>query len=165
MENQEWRPIPKFERYQISNFGIIKNDKGNIVKPRMHHKGYLKIELFGNGKRSAFFIHRIVAQVFIPNPENLPQVNHKKGIKHDNRASELEWCTQSYNAKHSFEIGLRTNIGDKNPSAILSSKEVLEIRSLSLGWCGFTKNMLASKYGVSFATIKDIRSRKSWSHI
>lgn len=73
-----------------------------ILKPFDDSRGYLRVSLNGKSVK----IHRIIAQMFVPNPQNLPVVNHKKGNKHDNRASQLEWVTYSENTQHAYAIGL-----------------------------------------------------------
>lgn len=95
--------------YEISNYGRVRNNKtGNILKPRINDNGYLQITLSlgGRNKKHTFKIHRLVAQLFIPNPDNLPQINHIDGDKLNNRVDNLEWCDQSYNIRHGFALGL-----------------------------------------------------------
>ena len=70
-------------------------------------KGYLGVRIYKNLKGKTFKIHRLVAQAFIPNPNNLLQVNHIDGDKENNRVDNLEWCTCEENMKHSYKIGLR----------------------------------------------------------
>lgn len=112
-----WKDIKNYESlYQISNTGKVKSIKRNIIlKPSKNRKGYLHVILFKNGKTKVGRIHRLVAETFIPNPYNKPQVNHVNCIKTDNRVENLEWNTQSENQKHAFANGLQTNIGNNNP--------------------------------------------------
>lgn len=116
MRKEIWKRIINFEDYEISNFGRIKsfkNGKEIIKSNRKVGDGYLQISLYKEGKYKQFLVHRIVALYFIPNPENKPEVNHKKGIKTDNRAWMLEWITKSENEKHAHKLGLKTPINKK----------------------------------------------------
>lgn len=124
LENEIWKDIPDFGGfYQISNFGRIKSKDrmfngrlflGKIKKicetsKRKNSKqGYLCTRMKDlNGKSHCLYIHRLVAETFIPNPENKPTVNHKDGNKHNNNVKNLEWCTFSENNKHAIENHLR----------------------------------------------------------
>lgn len=98
-----WRDIEDTDgKYQISNLGRIKSfhrDKTNgyIMKAFADKKGYLFVVLRFNGRYKRYSVHRLVATAFIPNPDNLPQVNHKDEDKSNNRVDNLEWCTNHYN--------------------------------------------------------------------
>ena len=98
-----WKDIPGYETlYQVSNFGRVKSyerngTKGGILKPTKNKLGYMRIGLSKSNKKNYFSVHRLVALTFIPNPYNLPIINHKNEIKHDNRVENLEWCTHEYN--------------------------------------------------------------------
>lgn len=99
-------------KYQVSDQGRIRSmnyrhtGETRVMKPVYDTDGYQRIMLYKNGVGTMFKVHRLVAIHFIPNPENKPEVNHKHGIKDDNRASELEWNTTSENQKHAFDTGL-----------------------------------------------------------
>lgn len=111
-----WAYIDGYPNYQVSDLGrvrsfrILKGDgttKEIILKQNII-KGYHNVTLYKGTERNNARVNRLVAIAFIPNPENKPQVNHKRGLKFDNRAIELEWSTCSENAQHAYDIGLRS---------------------------------------------------------
>lgn len=109
MKKEIWKDIKGYEGlYQVSNIGRIKSFKRNesIMQPNDNGKGYLQVGLTKNGKRSYFKIHRLVAEVFIPNPDNKPEVNHIDGNKKNNTVENLEWCTTKENCQHRQKTGL-----------------------------------------------------------
>lgn len=112
-----WRPIKGHENYEVSNKGNIRSkDKivttkagwtfkssGRVLKPWKCKPGYLMVQLTNNKRE---MVHRLVAKVFIPNPDNKPMINHLNGDKTDNRVENLEWVTSSENVLHAKETGL-----------------------------------------------------------
>jgi len=169
MEQEIWKDIPRYEGYYMaSNLGRIKSIKrqgspGNIRKPRLQHKGYLKLNLNKNGNGKMEFVARLIAKTFIPNPENYNQVNHINGIKIDNRAHNLEWCNNSQNRLHAFKIGLINKpVGELNSNAKLTRKEVNEIRSFHKR---YSLQELSKMYNISTQQIRNIVLNKSWKHI
>ena len=112
-----WRDIKGTNGYyQVSSWGRVKSvdrciigsdgrqimRKGKLLSPYITKKGYLKVALClnNNGENTKFRIHRLVAEAFIPNPQNLPEVNHIDGNKINNSVTNLEWCTGEYNREH-----------------------------------------------------------------
>jgi hypothetical protein len=96
------------EVYSTSyNFRWNTDGKFRKMKPQEHRQGYLLVKLYKNGKGRKFKIHRLVSEIYIPNPNNLPQVNHIDGDKSNNHVSNLEWCTPSHNIKHAYNTGLK----------------------------------------------------------
>lgn len=99
-ENKEiWKPYPDNPKYLVSNYGRVKNKNGNILTPAISKKGYLHVCLYYNNRydKKTIRIHRLVAETFIPNPNNYKEVNHINSIRTDNRVENLEWCTRKYN--------------------------------------------------------------------
>ena len=102
MENNEvWKDIEGYEgHYQVSDYGRVKSvkfGKERILRSRRDGCGYLQVILCKNGEMKTFRIHRIVAQAFILNPNNLPELNHKDEDKTNNSVQNLEWCDRKYN--------------------------------------------------------------------
>lgn len=104
-----WKDIPNYENlYQVSNQGNVKSVcSSKMLKSSPNNCGYYKVELYKNKKSKVFYVHRLVAISFIPNPENKKQVNHIDGNKANNNVSNLEWCTASENQIHAINHNLR----------------------------------------------------------
>jgi hypothetical protein len=106
-----WKVIENHPNYEVSNMAQVRNIKtGKLLSPYDDGSGYLRVKLDGRCER----LHILVAVAFVPNPdpENKTIVNHKKGKKHDCRASQLEWVTQQENIQHAWDLGLcRCNSG------------------------------------------------------
>lgn len=127
-------------------------------------KGYrrLKIKL-NTGQSKSYLVHRLVALTFIPNPENKPFVNHKNGIKDDNRVENLEWVTSKENQEHAFLIGLKSNTGTENPRNVLSEEDVINIYTQLLE--GARVSDLAKRWGLARSAISSIKSKQNWIHL
>lgn len=140
--------------YLITEQGeIINRRNGRKLKPQPNGKGYLRISIGGKLQ----FIHRLVAQIYIPNPENKPQINHKDGNRLNNCVDNLEWVTNQENRNHAVKNRLHL-CGEDCPWAKLTQKDVDFIRLHT----EFTAKELAKKFNVSVPTIRTIRQGKSW---
>lgn len=174
---EQWVPIKDYEGlYEISNLGRLKSfcrwgnwmHKGDFyMKVQLFNKkGYLISGLSKEQKQTKKSIHRLVALHFIPNPDNLPQVNHnsESGDKTDNRFWMLQWCTNDQNREHAIENGLyfKGLKGESHYLSKLTEKEVLEIRELQ---STKTRLELCAIYNVSVTAIRFIQIRKTWTHI
>lgn len=109
--NEIWKNIKDFEMYQVSNYGRVKSLRNNIIlkKNVNSSNGYEQVTLHNKGYVKTFSVHRLVAEAFLKNPQNLPQVNHRNEIKTDNKVeivngrvvyTNLEWCDAKYNANY-----------------------------------------------------------------
>lgn len=166
-----WLHINGYKNYMISNYGRVKNinykSKGieKILEPTENSYGYLYVRLYENTKTKQFSIHRLVAYAFIENPYSKPQVNHINGIKTDNRAINLEWCSNKENSDHAWNNGLKENVinsatGENNGSCKLSDSDCDNIRAkYSEG--NITQRMLAREFNCTQAQISNIINKKS----
>ena len=112
MKKEYWKPVVGYEgHYQVSNFGRVKSIKFGkeiILKPRKDKCGYYSVVLYKNGIVKKYYVHRLVAEAFIPNPNNLPCVNHKDENKLNNSVDNLEWCDRLYNVRYGTGIERRS---------------------------------------------------------
>lgn len=175
-----WKKISKFNnQYEISNKGRIRSTykvlfrsngrkhtrRSKVLKPDIKHSGYAIGAVCVDKKMISYKVHRLVAELFIPNPKNKETVNHKNGIKHDNRVENLEWATRKEQSVHARDNGLTTILrGSDIGNSVLKEYQVIEIRTKFKPRV-YTRKMLAEEYGVKECTIKDILHRRSWKHL
>jgi hypothetical protein len=103
-----YREIPSHPSYFVNNFGVVKNCKGRTLKPHKHNLGYFRVGLNRdeNGTQIKVYVHRLVAEAFVDNPDNKKYINHIDGVKHNNYYENLEWVTSSENQRHAINTGL-----------------------------------------------------------
>lgn len=113
--------------YEVSSYGRIKSikfSKIKYIKPKQNHGGYLEVLLYNkDGKRKTARVHRLVAEAFVPNPKNLPEVNHIDGDKTNNYINNLEWTSRSRNQKHAYKTGLMGSTTTIKNRAITNGKK------------------------------------------
>ena len=165
-----WKPVPNYPGYEVSNTGLFRsyfNNAGRIidrprpVKQNVTDRGYFRIALRKNKKQKIWFSHRVVALAFIGPIPTGKQVNHKNGIKSDNRPENLEYVSQSENNKHAYKTGLRSVRGNQSPVRKIDESVAIEIKYKENG----PQKHIAKKYGISASQVCNIKSGRSWSHI
>lgn len=141
--------------YEITREGQVINKKtGRVLKPQPNDKGYGRVQI----GRKFYFVHRLVAELYVTNPDGKPQVNHINGDKTDNRADNLEWVTNKENRSHAVKKGLHPK-GEDCPWHKLTEDDVLYIRENPLG---LMQKELAEMFGVKPSTISGIVTRRTW---
>lgn len=174
---EEWKDISGYEgRYQVSSMGRVKSlarvshreyqgdlpVSEKILSASNNGYGYLRLGLTKECKVTSRVVHRLVAKAFVPNPENKPEVNHINGIKTDNRAVNLEWCTKSENQAHSHKIGLRCFKGEGAPRHKITTAQAIEIK---YNCAGLKLSEVSELYGICKAAASSIRNGKTWKDI
>lgn len=175
-----WKKVPGYEGYyEASSFGRIRSVdrfvdhkingrtmyRGKVISTRLSiPSGYLHVGLTVHGKSKSYTVHRLIMYAFHGKDEK-SQINHKNGIKTDNRVENLEYCTQSQNIKHAYDTGLMRGhkmYGSKGSTALLTTAQVNEIRDrYSRG--GITQKEIAKKYGVCRHTILNIIKKHTYA--
>lgn len=181
---EEWRDIEGYEGlYQVSEGGNVRsldrlvkgsyNSKGKCLRKgrvlaKCTSRGYVIVILCNSGVNSTRQVHRLVAEAFIPNPNNFPFVLHGDDNPINNCISNLRWGTHQDNVNDMFERG-RSNkaTGSNHGNSILSEKDVLEIRKLLLLSRDVrgSQESIGRKFNVSGSVISNIKSKKTWRHI
>ena len=147
------KEIKGFPGYYVSRDGKVYGKNG-AIKPQNNKRGYTHVLLCRDGKRYTKTIHRLIANAFVDNPKNKPQVNHKNGDKKDNRAGNLEWVTPKENSVHAMKAGkMKTK---------LTHEQVNEIRLIAKN---HTRRELAKMYSCSHGHITQIVNlkRRQWA--
>lgn len=158
-KENNWKDIPNFEGYKVNEFGQIKSfkryPKGKLIKPYTDKDGYLCASLRVNNKSKAIKVHRAVALAFLPNPNNLPQVNHKNCHKKDNELCNLEWVSNTENQRHAWMNDRKTiKLTVENVKLI---KELLKQ--------GKTNTEISKMFEVDQTTISNIKTGKIWKKV
>lgn len=173
---EQWKPIPGYEGYyEVSDYGNVKSlarigkrkdgtpnpIKEKILKPCVNSNGYYYLNLCKDGNTKNVRVHRLVAISFL-NSSDL-QVNHRNGIKTDNRLENLEWVSRSDNSKHAYALGLNKRIaGEKHPFSKLTQDQANEIRRKYVRW-KYPMMKLAEEYNVNDSIIRRIVKNRSYA--
>jgi hypothetical protein len=168
LENSKevWKDIPGLEgRYQASNFGGIRScidGRIRVRKTAANRQGYIVLPIKdAQGKYFTKYVHRLIALAFIPNPVRLKDVNHKNGIKSDNRIENLEWCSRQYNVRHAYDTGLNKPLsGFDNPNNKLDKEQIISIFNDNR-----TTDQICDAFKISTALVIQIKNGSAWSSI
>lgn len=149
--NEEWKVALGYPDYKVSNLGRVCNKTGKILKPAKcggaDGRSYYTVKLSKNGECKNVRVHRLVANAFIPNPDNKMEVNHIDGDRFNNVVSNLEWSTRSENIKHSFRV-LNRKGGRERKVVRVEDKKVFDSLTEATQACGL-KSYLSIQYCLS----------------
>lgn len=167
-QKEIWKPVVGFEnRYQVSNIGRVKGlhrGKEIILKNQLHKTGYITLSFWVNGRPKVVKVHRLVANAHLPNPNQLPVINHINCIKTDNRVENLEWCTKERNTQLAHKTGLIKGCkGSTNGNSRLCEKDVAEIKYLLNEFV--PGKQIAKLFGISKFAVYAIKIGKTWKHV
>lgn len=159
-----WKSVSSFPKYEVSTFGRVRHIKNGIRKAYHDAAGYARISCSKNGRVSYFKIHQAVAIAFIHNPFGKKNINHKDGVKSNNRLDNLEWCTHQENDLHAKNNGLlRPPLGERCHQAKLNTASVLKIKELIR--CGVSNTKIALMFSVQKEAVRRIKVGRTWKHI
>lgn len=167
-EDEIWRDVVGYEGlYQVSNLGRVKSfhrGKEKVLNPTVNSAGYMHLTLCVAGKHTSRTVHSLVAEVFVPNPDGKPEINHIDGDKLNNCAWNLEWTTCRENLRHASKMGLlNIHKGADNPCAKLPMETARYIRRVYVSHHReFGGRALAKQFKVTPQTIYDIVRGKTY---
>jgi len=144
------------------NGNVFSSFSNKYLKLSKSKTGYLVVNVRVGGLRQPVYVHRLVAEAFIPNPDNKPFVNHKDGNKENNTLLNLEWVTDQENKEHAIATGLMLT-GEALPQSTLTNEDVHSICKLLIS--GMSCGKICTLFSVSRSTVLNIRSRRDWQHI
>lgn len=152
--------------FEVYSDGRVFNTRINRFAAITHCKeNYCQVYISYNGGGKSFLLHRLVAEAFIPNPENKPEVNHKNGDKDNNRINNLEWVTRSENLLHAYRLGLKCSLyGESHPNSTTTELQVHEICQM-LEDNIFTIEKIARRANVSKDVVRQVKNHKTWCRI
>lgn len=153
-----------YENYIITMEGsVISKLTNRQIYVHVNKKGYHFVRLKHNDGGKTHLVHRLVAELYVPNPENKPQVNHLDGNKSNNNHWNLEWCTCQENNDHAVSTGL-VKRGSDRPNSKLSDEQVVMIR-FARSFHKMKYYQLAKLFGVAYQTAHKVCTRKTYTHI
>jgi hypothetical protein len=169
--SEEWRPVVGWEGlYEISNLGVVRRASagrltyaGRILKPCAHNAGYVMVGFSAGARKERVLVHRVVALAFLGPVPPSQEVNHRNGLKTDNRLENLEYVSRARNLEHAREIGLYSVTGEANPMAVLTAEQALEVRRLHASGLGY--KCIGKLLGRPWGTIRNVVKRKTWRHV
>ena len=154
------KEIKGYENYLVFEDGVVLNQNtGRELKPDKTNRGYYRITVCKDNKTKRFSLHRLVAELFIPNPNQLETVNHNDGNKKNNSINNLEWMSQDDNQEHAVVTGLCPS-GEQNGNSKWKENTIHEVCKLIEQ--GLTRGPILKATGVTKSTFDDIRRRKTW---
>jgi hypothetical protein len=163
-----WVAISGFDKYFVNQIGQVFSvprfgTKGGLLKQREASNGYFFVQLsIGKSEHKTLLVHRLVANAFLPKVDGKNHVNHKNGIKSDNRLENLEWVTPSENVQHAYDTGLaKKAFGESSPSCKITQEMATQCNELIDA--GMPPSKIAVKIGLSIGTVRAIKSGKGWS--
>jgi hypothetical protein len=163
MEKEIWKSVVGSDGYYlVSSFGEIKNKYGHTMRISIDKKGYATINL-SKATGVSRYVHRVVAQNFIPNPENKLQVNHKDGNKKNNKISNLEWATPKENIDHSYGL-ITARIGQRHSQAYLTDAQARQIYHLGNN-TKLKPKEIGDMFGFSHKIVGKIINKRSYKRI
>jgi hypothetical protein len=167
---EEWLSVAGYEGiYAVSNHGNVMSM--NYAKSKLPglmsfnlRRGYRSVFFCKIGEKCRWFtVHTLVARAFLGERPSGNHINHRNGVKTDNRVENLEYCTPAENSKHNFKIGLQCNKGENHSQSRLNDEKIREIRRLVKS--GIAQTHVARKFGIHQSQISNIARGRAWAHV